>query len=407
MKILYFHQHFSTPSGSTGTRPYEMAKSLIAHGHDVTIVCGSYMTGNSGLQVEPVQGIRKGIVDGIEVIELYLPYSNYDSLLKRSWIFFLYAMRSIAPVMQMQYDIIFASSTPLTAGIPGIIASLIRRKPFVFEVRDLWPELPREMKVITNPIVLGAMSLLEWVSYHSATGCIGLSPGIVQGIHRTGVSADKIEMVPNGCDLELFTPWNGEVLRPEGIKKDDFLAVFTGAHGLANGLDAVLDAAKVLKIHGRNDIKLLFIGDGKLKPELVSRANREGLDNCIFLNPVSKYKLTSYLRGADVGLMILANVPAFFYGTSPNKFFDYIATGLPVINNYSGWLAEIIQENNCGIVVEANNPEAFADALEAMANNRDLINQMGLNSRKLAEREFDRKNLGNHFVDFLERMAKK
>jgi len=174
---------------------------------------------------------------------------------------------------------------------------------------------------------------------------------------------------------------------------------------MANGLDAVLDAALVLKKRGNTRIRLVFIGDGKLKPELVARADREGLDNCLFLAPVNKRKLTAYLRGADAGLMILANVPAFYYGTSPNKFFDYIAIGLPVINNYPGWLAEMITRSECGIAVEPDNPEAFADALEKMAANPSLVNEMGLRARELAVSEFDREKLGDRFVDFLEKVA--
>ena len=254
-----------------------MAQRLIARGHQVTVVCGSGQMANTGLLGESVKGMRRGEVDGIEVIELDLPYSNYDSFLKRSWVFILFAWRSIGLAFSLSYDLLFATSTPLTAGIPGIVSSVMRRKPFVFEVRDLWPELPREMGVITNPVVLGAMSVLEWLSYHSAKGCIGLSPGIVQGIVRRGIPADKVQMVPNGCDLELFNPFFGEVLRPDGVQDDEFVAVFTGAHGMANGLDAVLDAARVLKENGRQDIWLVFIGDGKLKPELMARADREGL----------------------------------------------------------------------------------------------------------------------------------
>ena len=405
MRVLYFHQYFSTPSGSTGTRSYEMAQSLITRGHEVTVVCGSGRMSSTGLAGKPVKGTRRGKVDGIDIIELDLPYSNYDSFLKRSWIFLLFAWQSIGLALSLKYDLLFATSTPLTAGIPGIFATLLRRKPFVFEVRDLWPELPREMGVITNPVILWAMGVLEWMSYHSARGCIGLSPGIVQGITRRGISPDRVAMVPNGCDLEMFNPLFGDVLRPDGVGEGDFVAVFTGAHGIANGLDAVLDVAKVLTERRRNDIRLVFIGDGKLKPALVARAEREGLVNCLFIDSVSKLKLTAYLRGADAGLMLLANVPAFYYGTSPNKFFDYIAIGLPVLNNYPGWLAGMIKDNNCGLAIEPDNPIAFANALEKMADNPLLRKEMSSNARNFAVKEFDRAKLGNNFVNFLERMA--
>jgi len=209
-------------------------------------------------------------------------YSNNDSFLKRTWTFLRFAVQSSILALTYDYDLLFATSTPLTAGIPGIVGHLLRRKPFVFEVRDLWPELPREMGVVTNRFILKAMDLLEWFSYHSANTCIGLSPGIVEGIKRRGIDSKKVTMIPNGCDLYLFDSKKVAPVRPDGVKEDDFTAIFTGAHGIANGLDAVLDAALELKRRGNKDIKLVFIGDGKLKPELKQRAELEQLDNCVF-----------------------------------------------------------------------------------------------------------------------------
>lgn len=401
MKVLYFHQHFSTPKGAAGIRSYEMAKYLIAKGHSVTMVCGSYGGGETGLATPFSGGYRRGVVDGIDVVELDLAYSNSDSLVKRAATFLKFAHRSIGLAFSESYDVLFATTTPLTAGIPGIFARWLRGKRFVFEVRDLWPELPKAMGVIRNPVILWAMSFLEWASYRSAHRLIGLSPGIVDGIVLRGVSRDKIALVPNGCDLDIFgqlsEPW-----RPDGVKSTDLLAAFTGTHGLANGLDAVLNAAAELKRRGRNDIKLLLIGQGKLKLSLQMRANSEGLDNVLFHDPVNKVKLAGLMAGTDVGMQILANVPAFYFGTSPNKFFDYIASGLPVLNNYPGWLAELIRTNTCGFPVPPDDPVAFADALESAANGRSELKEMGERGRALAEREFDRKLLAGRFVGWLE-----
>ena len=403
MHVLYFHQHFSTPSGSTGTRSFEMAQRLLARGHEVTMVCGSGQMASSGLEGKPVDGVRQGSVDGINVIELCLPYSNYDSFPKRAWVFWLYAWRSIKLALRLDYDLLFATSTPLTAGIPGIVMKLFRKKPFVFEVRDLWPELPREMGVITNPVLLKAMDLLEWLSYHSADACIGLSPGIVSGIIRRNIPVLRVKMIPNGCDLELFIPTECKgVENIIGIDKNDFIAIFCGAHGIANGLDAVLDAAKVLKGRNEQNIKLLFIGDGRLKPQLVERARKEQLDNCVFCNPVPKFELAKITAACDVGMMILANVPAFYYGTSPNKFFDYIASGLPVLNNYPGWLAEMIRKHDCGIALLPDAPEAFADALVALRDNPARRYRMGADARAFAESDFNREKLADQFVAILE-----
>jgi len=400
MKILYFHQHFSTPAGSTGTRSYEMARRLVARGHQVLMVCGSYQGGETGLSTPFDAGKRCGVVDGIEVIEFDLAYSNVDGLAKRSLTFITFALRSVALALTQQYDVVFATSTPLTAGIPGIFARWLRNKQFVFEVRDLWPELPRAMGVIRNPFVLAAMSVLEWTSYRSAHKLVALSPGIVAGIVRRGVPLDKVALVPNGCDLGIFDR-TVPAWRPDGAEPTDLLAVFAGTHGVANGLDAVLDCAAELKQRRRSDIKLLLIGGGKLKPVLQERATREGLTNVLFCAPISKDRLAGLMAGCDLGLQILADVPAFYYGTSPNKFFDYIAAGLPVLNNYPGWLAEIIVKEGCGYAVPPGNAGAFASALEAAASSKEALRAMGSSARRLAERDFDRALLSNQWVNWI------
>jgi glycosyltransferase involved in cell wall biosynthesis len=398
MHILYYHQHFSTPQGATGTRSYEMARRLIRNNHKVTMICGSSEIGHTGLIGPFKNGMRKGFIDGIDVVEFQLPYSNKDSFLKRSITFFRFAYKSIVWALKQPYDLVFATSTPLTAGIPGIVATIIRRKPFVFEVRDLWPELPKKMGVIKNTWIIFAMQVLEWLSYHSAKTCIGLSPGIVQGIQKQGIDDEQITMVPNGCDIQSIGP-----IKKYDPNKQKFTAIFAGAHGIANGLDKVLDAASVLKKMKRHDICIKFIGDGKLKQELQQRAIHEKLDNCVFHDPIPKTELIKELKQADIGLMILANVPAFYYGTSPNKFFDYISCGLPVVNNYPGWLADLITTHHCGCAVPPDNPDLLARALITLVDHPIRLKKMGMNSRKLAETQFDRDMLAKKWIAWVEK----
>ena len=399
MKILYFHQHFSTPKGATGIRSYEMARHLVSKGHAVTVVCGSYSGGQTGLSTAFFRGKRTGTVEGIKVIEFDMEYTNEHGFLRRAWTFLVFALRSILVLISEKYDIVFASTTPLTAGIPGLFARWVLRKPFVFEVRDLWPELPREMGVISNPVILFLMGVLEWMSYRSANRCIGLSPGIVKGIERCGVKQKKIALVPNGCDLRIFNqasePW-----RPEGVEPSDLMAVFTGTHGIANGLDSALDAAAELLNRGNKDVKVVLVGQGKLKAGLQERTTLEKLTNVVFHEPVNKERLSGLMKSADIGLQLLSNVPAFYYGTSPNKFFDYISAGLPVLNNYPGWLAEMINDKDCGFVVPPDNPIAFADALESASKNRESLKTMGENALILAQ-TFDRGILADKWVDWV------
>jgi len=408
MRVLYFHQHFSTADGATGTRSHEMARRLVARGHQVTMVCGSYDAAHTGLDGAFTRGRRRGDVDGVDVIELELPYANDHGFVRRTWTFVLFAFSSVWIALREPLDVIVATSTPLTAGIPGIVARWVRRRPFVFEVRDLWPELPRAMGVISNPVVLTLMSWLEWLSYHSAVRCIGLAPGIVDGIAARGVDRERITLVPNGCDFDVFSPSDDRSSRAEflpSVGEGDFVAIFMGAHGVANGLDAVLDTAAELQRRGRSDIRLVLIGRGKLKATLMERAAAEQLP-VEFLEPVPKRQLARLLAGVDAGLMVLADVPAFYHGTSPNKFFDYIAAGLPVVNNYPGWLAGMIEDNECGHAVPPGDPGAFADALEALADDPEARRRMGLRARELAEREFGRDQLAERFIGVLEEAAR-
>lgn len=405
MRVIYFHQHFATPSVGGGLRSYEFAKKLIGRGHQVTMVCG----GDHKLFNLPTtkkKGVYRGEIDGIDVVQISLPFSNNDGKLIRAKVFLKYAFKSLFFAFHEDYDLAFATSTPLTSGIPGLAAKWFRKKKFVFEVRDFWPD-----STITLFQAVGkkypwylkvSLSFLGNLCYRAADACIGLAPGICDAIKAHSQKGKRVELIPNGCDLELMKPGRREDLHLDGVLSSDTVAIFTGAHGVANGLDAVLDAARVLKERNRNDIKLVFIGQGMRKKALMDRAEVEGLNNCLFFPPVPKYTLASIVGSADIGMQVLANASFFYYGTSPNKFFDFISAGLPVINNYPGWIADMLKDNNCGIVVEPLNPDAFADGLIFLADHLSKRKEYGINARLLAERDFDRDKLANQFVNYLE-----
>jgi len=282
MRVLLFHQHFNSREGSTGTRSYEFARRLITRGHEVVVVCSLSALSATGLHMPFVDGKRQGDVDGIHVIEFESGYANHMNVAQRLFAFLKFAFAGIGLAFRRDYDLIFCMSTPLTAGIPGIVASILRRNPYIFEAGDLWPAVPRAMGV-TNPLLLAGMSLLEWANYRSATFNIGLAPGIVKAMQEKGVPAQETAMIPNGCDLDLFVPTEGDRPSIDGIGDGEIVAMFAGGHGRIYGLHVLLDAAKILKDQGHKKIRIVLIGDGAMKQDLVAQAERDQLDNVLLL----------------------------------------------------------------------------------------------------------------------------
>ena len=404
MRVLYFHQHFCALEGAGGTRSYEFARALIKRGHFVTVVCGQVENGGLRLPFDRRRRWFRGELEGIDVISLPIPYSNNFGTLKRVVCFVAYAWRALGLVVTESCDLVFATSTPISVFVPGTFARWVRSVPFVLEVRDLWPSAPRALGM-RNPILLAGMSVVEWIAYRSCRAAIGLSPGIVNGIKRKARSGLEVTLIPNGCDLSLFDPNGKERDRSREPREGAFTAIYAGAHGFANGLEAVLDAADVLRRRGEAGIQFTFIGDGKAKLALVERAQKLGLSNCQFLPPMSKRALAKHMPTLGCGLMVLRNIPEFYDGTSPNKYFDYLASGLPVVTNYPGWLAKMIEEEGCGVAVSPGDAEAFADALEQLAKRFHRTRQMGMAARRLAERRFSRERLATKFCQVLEDVA--
>jgi glycosyltransferase involved in cell wall biosynthesis len=401
MHVAYIHQHFSTIKGATGTRSYEMSKRLIRAGHRVTMVCGEYQAG------DPASTSRERVnemdVDGIRVLRVAEPYANRMSFVRRVLAFGRFARTAGGLVKRLDADLVLATSTPLTVGIPGMKAAKALNVPFVFEVRDLWPELAIALGVLKSPLLKWYTRRLERKIYFAAGRIIALAPGIREGICRTGYPADRVTMIPNSCDLDLFSPSEDKTLDDQFGANGDFRLVFAGAHGLANGLDSAIDAVAELKRRGATGIRFVFIGDGGQKPRLMERSRREGLAPFIsWVSPIPKERFAEILPRMHVGLMLLKNVPSFYYGTSPNKFFDFLAAGLPILNNYPGWLADLITQHRCGAVVQPDNPVAFADAVLQLREQKEDLRLMGRRARQLGEAEFSRDALGARFVSVLE-----
>lgn len=367
------------------------------------MICGS--TETAGKLGSGNERVTRTEIDGIEVYCVNEPYSNRFGFYRRVLAFQRFASEAQRIVKSLRTDLVFATSTPLTVGIPGMKGARALGVPFVFEVRDLWPELPIAMGIIKNPLLKWYTRRMERKIYFAARHIIALAPGIRDGVCKSGYPAERVSMIPNAADLELFRPEDGPLVDDRFGPVTDLRLVFTGAHGLANGLDAVLDAAGELKRRGEGGVRFVFIGDGRERERLMQRTAREGLESFIsWVKFIPKEELARVLPRMDVGMMILKNVPGFYYGTSPNKFFDYIGSGIPVLNNYPGWLAGLIGEHKCGLAIPPDDLRAFADAVLWMRDHRDELQEMGRRGRGLAESQFSRALLAEQLVATLERV---
>ncbi len=402
-RILYLHQHFSTPAGATATRSHALALALAARGHAVTLACGQYAGAITGLQGPFRLGRREGQLGPLRLVEYAIPCGNAQPLRARAGAFLRYAARAAALACTQPWDLVVASSTPLTVALPALLARRLRGTPFVFEIRDPWPELPRAMGV-GNPALWWGMDRLADAACRGAAAVVALSEGMAATAVAHGAAPGRVALVPNGCDLALFgpqvAPWRPEVARPWEV-----LAVYAGAHGQANGLDQVLDAAGWLHRQGEHRVRLLLVGEGSEKPRLMARAAAEGLANLSFLDPLPKPRLAALLAGCQIGLHCLAPQPAFAEYTAPNKLMDCLAAGLPVVTNVPGHAARVVNEGPCGVAVPAADPAALGAALAGLAGHATRRQAMGQAARQQAVRRWDRRLLAARFCTVVEAAA--
>ncbi len=407
MRILYFHQYFATRRSATGTRSFELARRFAARGHAVTIVSSAaLLPRDEGPGVVGLCPVVRDRLEGIDLVLLNVPYSNYFSYPLRLAAFSAFtAGASLAGVLLGRPDLVYATSPPLTIGIPGLIAARVRRVPFVFEVRDLWPEYPIAMGVLRSAPLIGAARWLERTLYRCADRVVVLSETAVDTLVGQGVPKDKLILAPNSSDLDLFRPDHAdEGFRSAHGLEGKFVAVYAGAMGAANGVDQLVDAMAVLQRAGERDVAAVAVGDGSERSRLEARVRELGLDNLLLLPPVAKEQVAGLVGAADAALELLADYPAF-ESASPNKFFDGLAAGKPVIVNVGGWLRRLVEENAAGLYVPADDPAALAAALVAFAREPELTRRMGVHARRLAEREFDRDVVAGRLCAALESAA--
>jgi glycosyltransferase involved in cell wall biosynthesis len=402
-RILYLHQHFSRPSGSTATRSFLNATALAEAGHRVTMACGRYAGAVTGLEGPYRRGRRAGVVGGFEVVEFDIACANAQPLTARAGAFLRYAAAASLLALGGRFDLVVASSTPLTVAIPALLARRLRGTPFLFEIRDPWPEAPAALSAAGGGVprgLLAAMGRLANAACREAAFVVALTEGMAATALARGADPARLSVLAQGADLDLFgphvAPW-----RPEGLAEGEMLALYAGAHGAANGLDQLLDAAALLRGAG---IRLLLVGEGARKPALATRAAAEALP-VAFLDPLPKPMLARLLAGADVALLCLAPIEAFAECSAPNKLAEALAAGKPVVANLGGRAARLLAEGPAGIATPPGDAAALAAALRALAADPARRLAMGAAARRLAETAFDARRIAAGFVAAAEEAA--
>jgi glycosyltransferase involved in cell wall biosynthesis len=405
--ILYMHQHFQTRRGYTGNRSYEFSKCFLRAGHQVTMIC-------SGVENEPQLTVPAGQsyfqteVDGIHCVPIAAALANPLIVTRlsgyRRMLQFMHFARLATRVGRRlpRPDVVLASHTPLTIGLSGMELARHFDVPFVFEVRDLWPQALINLGVLKNPLAIWWLRRMERKIYRAADHIVALSPGMKAGVVSTGIAEDRVTVIPNASDLDLFRPDldPGPGRQRLGLG-DRFAAIYFGGMGVANGLDYVVEAARVLRERGDGRVVLVLHGNGGQRAHLEEKARQYGLDNVVFSDPVPDKAMVAQLVSAcDVCMTIYCATQEHTW--SPNKMFDSLSAGKPVLVNVPGWLTDVLEDNQCGRGLSPRHPEQLADALQQLAAHPEQCQRMGANARALAEREFGREQLAGRLASVLE-----
>jgi len=402
MHILLVHQAFAALDEAGGTRHHELARYLAERGHQVTVIASpvSYLTGAR----KP--GRRTWIQrdsDGpqITILRTFTYSALHRSFVHRVVSFLSFMLSSfLAGLSVKSVDIIWGTSPPIFQGVTAWLLARLKRVPFLFEVRDLWPAFAIEVGVLRNPLLVRASLWLEGFLYRRADRVIVNSPGYIEHVSRRG--ARWVELIPNGADPDMFDPQSeGADFQQKYSLDGRFIVLYAGAHGMSNDLQVVLQAASQLL--DQPEIYFLFLGDGKEKSSLVSQAQKLGLGNVLFLPPVPKLEMSQALAAADACIAILKPIP-LYKTTYPNKVFDYMAAGRPVILAIDGVIREVVEQSGAGIAVPPGDPGALAEAIRRLACQPEMGRAMGLAGRKLVEERFSRGILARKLALMLEEM---
>lgn len=405
MHILLIHQAFAALDEAGGTRHHELARYLIGKGHTVTIIASpvSYLTGKT--RQKRIHWVEKQTPEpGITILRTYTYSALHKSFVHRVVSFISFMLSSFLVGMRVQkIDLVWGTSPPIFQGITALLIARLKRVPFLFEVRDLWPAFAIAVGVLRNPWLIRASLWLERFLYHHADRVMVNSPGFIQHVLEKG--ARQVDLIPNGAEPEMFQDHsNGKAFRRQNHFEEKFLILYAGAHGISNDLGIVLQAADELR--SQENIQFLLVGDGKEKRKLQTQAANLHLSNVHFLPPVPKEQMGEILAAADAGLAILK--PLDLYKTTyPNKVFDYMAAARPVILAIDGVIREVVEQAGAGIAVPPGDPKAIAQAACQLASQPTHAREMGNAGQNYIRQYFNRQDLAEKLSRIINEMRGK
>ncbi len=413
MRILLIHQYFFPLRNlQGGIRWNAMTKMWAKMGHEITVISSSYNLAESSTY-DFCRGKMFTVEEdgsGVRVIRAHTTEKYNKNFFWRAWAYFMSVVFGFWGALlyaKGKYDVIIATSPPLTVGPLGVILSIIKRCPLVFEVRDLWPESAIDTGVLTNPLLIKLMYFMEWISYRKAAAINVLTPAFKDRlILNKGIAPDKIWMIPNAADLDLIKPGQtDENIRTKFGGRNKFVGLYIGAHGRANCLWQLIETAKILR--HEPEFMIVCVGDGMERELLIKKTQEEKLANMAFLPSVTKDRINDYLNACDVSLIVLKKVDTF-KTVYPNKMFDSMSAAKPIILAIDGAARSlVVDEAKCGIYVEPENAEQIAEMMRFYRNSPQIAREHGENGYKYVCEHYDRKKFASKYISLIENLVVK
>lgn len=404
MHVLLIHQAFVGPGEAGGTRHYELAQHLIRRGHEFTIVASnlSYITGQR--TIEDTGLAPEQTIDSIKVLRAYTYPSLHKSFVWRVVSFISFMITSMVAAWRVgNVDLVMGTSPPIFQAVSAWLVAFLRRRPFLLEVRDLWPEFAIGIGVLKNPVLITLSRWLERFLYARATHILVNSPAYRDYLIEKGVSSDKITLIPNGVDTAMFCPQaDGKAIREQFGLDGKFVVAYAGALGMANDIGTILRAADQLR--NEENIHFLLVGDGKERANLEAQACELQLSNVTFAGAHPKATMPDFLAASDACVATLKDIP-MFRTTYPNKVFDYMAAGRPTLLAIDGVIREVVKAADGGIFVHPGDATSLANAIHDLNTDRARARSMGNTARKYVVEHFDRRRQAEAFVELVSRIA--